>query len=166
MNNKNEIKKSIDLALDLVKDIPSELQNTAFKLILQKMLQQENFSTSNDVGNPEPLSPTPKTNNPKPQLAKLCNVSVDELDNVFLQKGANIEILSKISGGKSFRMIVGSLVILAVRETIFNKEWSSSSEILTPLKKIGIEEKWRLWTYMSLPPSHHPTHTMKMNWKM
>jgi len=139
MTNKDNLKKIIDMSVDVIKDVPPELQDTALKLVLQKLLDSYNVSSSEQKSSSSSSGISVST--PKGKLATLCDVSEEELDNVILEKDQNLEIVCGITGIESFKMIVGALIILGSREILFGKEWASSSEILSQLKKIGIEDK-------------------------
>ena len=140
MNDKDELKKIVDLAVDVIKDVPSELQNTALELVLRKLL----ISNDGDVikvADSLQKPPLEISATPKGKLAILCGISEEELDNVILEKDGNLEIVCGITGSESFKMIVGSLIILGSKEILFAQEWIGSSELISPLKKIGVEDK-------------------------
>ena len=120
MTDKEELKKIIDLAVDVIKDVPSNLQNTALELVLQKLLISD-VGDLTEVQNSLQPSPSGTSVTPKEKLADLCGIPKEELDNVILEKDGHLEILCSISGVESFKMIIGSLIILGSHEILFDK---------------------------------------------
>lgn len=133
-----KLKKLVNMAFEAVKETPEKFQQDAFKLILINLLEGKITSTT------KPTQDTDEGDqllDPLEMLANACKITKDDLKNVISVKENNIEVVCQINGADSHRLIVGSLILLFSYEILFNSEWIKSTQIIDPLKKIGIQDK-------------------------
>lgn len=83
------------------------------------------------------------------QLAKKCEISQLDLENVISINENNVDIVCIIEGSELEQMIIGSLILLLAYEIALKQEWAPSSILLENLKKIGVQDRGRNFsTYM------------------
>lgn len=83
------------------------------------------------------------------QLAKKCEISQLDLENVISINENNVDIVCIIEGSELEQMIIGSLILLLAYEIALKQEWVPSSILLENLKKIGVQDRGRNFsTYM------------------
>lgn len=151
--NINELKNAIKIAHEAVNEESEPYKLEAFKIILKRLILSlsEEIQTESKRTSPSELATSgmasPRTINldnlqdRAQELAKNCNISLEELKNFISIEDDKIELLlrDKVFGDTETKQrINASQVVLIAYETIFKIEWVKSSTLAPTLKKVGI----------------------------
>lgn len=145
--NLEKLKECIKIAKDAVKDESEPYKTEGYKIILEKLLnsmteikKSKNYS-ENDVKSENVESVIMDIEKGKKELAKNCNISVSELEEVIsIDKKNNIEIIAPITGNDPKKHIIVGLCVLVSSEFILKNEWVESPKIAECLRSIGVKD--------------------------
>jgi len=131
-----KIKEKIKIAKEIVKDLEDEYKIEAFKIVLKKLLSLNHEQTkpqdilSDDQGQPDDAS------NPLLNLAKKCNISLQELKNVLDYENNEFILLKKIEGDSDAQKKVGGCqIIVTAWMKGKNIEWVKGSSLSELVEK-------------------------------
>ena len=72
------------------------------------------------------------------KLAKLCNISTNDLQNVISMDGDNLILVCSLNGSNSTKQIICTMIVLLSCNVLFSEKWIPSTKILRVIKKFGI----------------------------
>ena len=137
-----KLKEFISFAKEAVKEEKDEMiKAESFKIILNKMIDG-GFTKSTQETTLNKINHKNEGNMPKKQteLARLCSISIEELNDIFNFKEKGVEIISPIEGKEHLKRIIVSLCYLAASEICYSKEWVESSELAECMRSMGIKD--------------------------
>jgi hypothetical protein len=137
----SEIKEIFELSKNVVHEEKEPFRTEAFKIIFSELIKnsvagQEDPSSIKKNGNKERIPPDKK----KIELAKLCSLSAEEVDDVFSIRENSIKIIAPINGNESFKRKIASQCYLVAAEIILEKDWVESKELAEVLRDIGVKD--------------------------
>ncbi|MDH3766601.1 MAG: hypothetical protein OER82_12450 [Nitrosopumilus sp.] len=137
-----KLKGFVKLAKEVVKDEEDEvIKVESFKLILNKMIEYEftksaKEATTNKV-NQENVD---DFTNKQIELAELCLISVQELNDVFKFKDDSFDIIAPIEGNDALKRNIASQCYLAASEICYSKDWVDSVELAECMRSMGLKD--------------------------
>jgi len=148
--NIEKLKKFISFAKDAVQGEEDEMVKTeSFKIILNKMMEggfvnpteEPKLNKNNQEG-------SGSTTKKQMELAQLCSISIEELNDIFRFKEKNVEIIFPIEGSDSLKRNLASQCYLAASEICYSKEWVDSAELAECMRSIGMKDISNLSTQL------------------
>ena len=142
-----KLQKYIKIAKDAVKDESEPYKTEGYKIILEKLLSDSSESKPSsdnlekNIQNVDPEQITIDRKKGIEELAKHCNISVNQLEDIMTINNKNeIEIIAPIQGNDSKKHIIVTLCISVANEFIQNEEWVESTKIAEALRSIGTKD--------------------------
>ncbi|MGI0056775.1 MAG: hypothetical protein ACREAK_05310 [Nitrosarchaeum sp.] len=122
----------------------------AFKIILTHLLNSSSAaesitqgSTSQKFERPTLLDQKSNLKKGKSELALLCGLSANELDDVFIIEEDKVEMHAPVSGTEAEKQIMASQCLLVAYEVLLGQEWVDSPVLVESLRAMGIQDKGR-----------------------
>lgn len=143
--DEEQIKELEKLLIDITnicEKLPERYRDSSFELLSKNFIIGSTKSvtlTGMDVSSDSDLGDFDE--DPLTKLAKLCNISPIDLQNVISVDGDKLILVCSLSGSDSVKQVIGTMVILLCYNILFSAQWVSSLTILEILKKLGIEDK-------------------------
>lgn len=145
---KEFVKEKVRIAKELVDGVDKQFREGAFVAVLIKLLNDEkkieNAQKQTDVMEKENhggIEESKDIQKMEEELAKKCEISLDELKNVLNINDKRIEIICRIDGKESEKQVTVSLILFASYEIIFKQPWVKSLIIAETCHVIGIEDR-------------------------
>lgn len=142
-----KLQKYIKIAKDAVKDESEPYKTEGYKIILEKLLNDSSEikqlpdDFKKNIQNKDLDQTISDRKKGIEELAKHCNISVNQLEDVITINNKNeIEIIAPIQGNDSKKHIIVTLCILVATEFIKNEEWVESTKIAEALRSIGTKD--------------------------
>lgn len=143
-----QIKEKIKIAQEVVKDLDGEYKIETFKIVLEKLLsfnqeqtKLQDGATLEVQGQPEDFSTTLSN------LAKKCNISIQELRNVLDYENNEFILLKKIEGTSiAQKMVVACQIIVTAWMKGKNIEWIKGSLLGKLIEKNSLGDSSNLST--------------------
>ncbi len=144
MMNKEFVKEKVKIAKELVEDIDEQFKTVAFSAVLIKLLddekkveqfQKQPKANERAIDNNMVLLEVQKK---KEELAKKCNMPVEELDKILDIRTDYVQLLKIIKGGDVEKQRLASKCILIAFLDVYEKDWIDSNVMIKSLEKSGI----------------------------
>jgi len=144
----HKFSEKIKIARESVADEDEPYKTESFKIILSHLLDLES-----EIQYPIPSSPSKKSEKKsqlsqksdieemKNQLATNCDITKDELNDVFSINNNLIEMLVPVSGMEVEQQVISSQCLLAAYEVVFGYDWVDSPLLGESLRAMGIKDK-------------------------
>jgi hypothetical protein len=134
------IRKKIEEAKELVKDVEEPFRMEAFKIIFTKLINDEKFIDTSTNSTVDPISVSNQHSNPISKLASYCNVKEDEMRNIIDFENGQFILLKKIEGSTiAEKQINASLCILTAWAKGMDVPWISSEKLGDSLRELSID---------------------------
>lgn len=149
-SNIEKLKEFISFAKEAVKEEKDEMVKTeSFKIILNKMIEG-GFTKSTEASK---LNKNTQENHgsitkKQMELAQLCSISIEELNDIFRFKDEGVEIIAPIKGNDSLKRILASQCYLVASEICYSKEWVDSAELAECMRSMGVKDITNLSTQL------------------
>ena len=145
---KEFVEEKVRIAKELVDGVEEQFRDWTFVAVLIKLLNDEkkidgvqkqtDGMKKENHGGIEEFKDIQKM---EEELAKKCEISLDELRNVLNINDKKIEIVCRIDGKESEKQVIVSLILFASYEIMFNQPWVKSLVIGETCHAIGIEDR-------------------------
>lgn len=124
-----QIKEKIKIAQEIVKDLDDEYKIETFKIVLEKLLSLNQQQTKPQEGTTLEVQGQPEdSSNPLSNLAKKCDINLQELKNVLDYENNEFILLKKIEGTSDVqKKIVACQIIVTAWMKGKNIEWVKGS---------------------------------------
>ena len=144
--NADELKEKIAMAKKAVEGEKDPIiKADAFKIILSKLLDSDVYIPNQKNSNLKSVVKENKNENnnfeeKKAELAKKCNITVNDLNNVISLKNNIVEVVSPLRGTDAQKHVVVAKCVLAAYEVIFGQEWVNSTILAECIRSVGVKD--------------------------
>jgi hypothetical protein len=127
------VRAEIQRAINITRDVEEPYRLKAFEIVLSKSLNgfiaPEKKVDQKNLGISQPLETT--TLNAKIEaFAAKCNLSIEQLKNVYNFAQDKPDLVVSLDGKQSEKQIIVSRLLLAAYEEVYSQEWLSLSKAL------------------------------------